>query len=203
LNIIERIHDRYIKGRRVRVIASRLAPLVPRAARVLDVGSGDGRIAKEIARLRPDLTIAGVDVLMRADARIPVTAFDGTHLPFDDKSFDAILFVDVLHHTLDPLALLREAHRVGRSAVILKDHDAHGILAVPTLRFMDRVGNARFEVALPHNYLAWEQWAQAFGQSGLVVERVLRHLRIYPIPLRWFFDRSLHFIALLRVVAIR
>ena len=201
MNPIERVHERYIKDRRVRVLAARLAPLFPQSARVVDVGSGDGRIAEAVGRLRPDLAIAGLDVLVRGDARIPTSRFDGHHLPFDDDTFDAVLFVDVLHHTDDPVELLREAHRVGRRSVILKDHDAQGFLALPTLRWMDRVGNARFNVALPHNYLKWSQWASLFQQLGYTVDGVLRHLGIYPIPLRWVFDRSLHFVAVLRIPA--
>jgi SAM-dependent methyltransferase len=203
LNLIERVHERYIKNRRVNVLASRLAPLLPRGARVLDVGSGDGRIAEEIMLLRRDVAFTGVDVLVRTDARIPVIAFDGTRLPFDDAAFDVVLFVDVLHHTEDPGALLREAHRVGRRAVIVKDHDATGFLAVPTLRWMDRVGNARFAVALPHNYLEWRRWTVEFQRLGYTVESVLRRLNIYPVPLRWAFDRSLHFVAVLGISAAR
>lgn len=199
MSLIERVHERFIKGRRVRAIASRLAPLFPSSASVIDVGCGDGRIAAEILRLRPDLTIEGLEVMVRPDARIPVRAFDGHHLPFADQQYDAVLFVDVLHHTEDLTELLREAHRVGRTAVIVKDHDARGLLAYPTLRWMDQVGNTRFGVALPHNYLSWPEWLRTFSQVGLTVEIVVRRLRIYPLPLRWWFDRSLHFIAVLRI----
>jgi SAM-dependent methyltransferase len=199
LKLVERVHERYVKERRVRTLASRLAPLFPRSASVLDVGCGDGRIAAEILRLRPDLSMAGLEVRARSDARIPVTTFDGHHLPFGNGQFDVVLFVDVLHHTTEPDELLREARRVGRKAVIIKDHDAQGPLAYPILRWMDRVGNARFAVALPHNYLRWSEWMRTFGQLGYTVDTVLRRLRIYPLPLSWVFDRSLHFIAVLRV----
>ena len=67
-------------------------------------------------RQRPDLEITGVDVLVRPKNHIPVQLFDGRQLPFPDQSFDAVMFVDVLHHTDDPSVLLREAKRVARKA---------------------------------------------------------------------------------------
>ena len=60
---------------------------------------------------------------------------------------------------------------------------------------MDHVGNARFGVALPHLYLRWEEWQRMFGRLGMAVTAIERRLRLYPPPLTWFFDRSLHFIA--------
>ena len=62
------------------------------------------------------------------------------------------MFVDVLHHTEDPMALLGEAVRVARKTIVVKDHTLNGFLAGPTLHFLDRVGNARHDVALPYNY---------------------------------------------------
>src|SRR5689334_3260350 len=74
-------------------------------AKVLDVGCGDGTIDALIQQKRPDVSIRGVDVLLRPATRIPVDLFDGKKFPFDDGSFDTCLFVDVLHHTTDPLIL--------------------------------------------------------------------------------------------------
>ena len=39
--------------------------------------------------------IRGVDVLVWPEDRIPVETFGGYQLPFDDKNFDAVMFVDV------------------------------------------------------------------------------------------------------------
>ena len=69
-----------------------------------------------------------------------------------DASFDVVMFVDVLHHTDDPLLLLQEAQRVGK-IILVKDHFRKGFLAGPTLRFMDWVGNAHHGVVLPYNDL--------------------------------------------------
>jgi hypothetical protein len=50
---------------------------------------------------RGNIDIQGIDVLVRPNTLIPVTPFEGDHLPFANGSFDCVLFVDVLHHTAD------------------------------------------------------------------------------------------------------
>ncbi len=198
MSLLARTHDA-VHRRRVEVLAGHFAPLLPRHARVLDVGCGDGALSARLGTLRSDTRIEGVDVLVRPCAAIPVQEFDGSHLPFDDASVDAVLMVDVLHHTDDPLVLLRECVRVARSAVLIKDHLRDGFAAGLTLRGMDWVGNARHGVRLPYNYWTRAQWAQAFDHLGLVVQQWQSSLDLYPVPARWIFDRSLHFIASLGI----
>lgn len=196
MSLIERLHEKYIKSRRVEVLAASIAPLITPNASVLDVGCGDGLLAAAIVGRRGDVVFRGIDVVARADAHIPVTVFDGHALPFADDTFDFVLFADVLHHTAQAETLLRDARRVARHAVLIKDHCADGFMAWSTLRFMDRVGNARFGVALPHLYLRWEEWQGMFARVGVVVSVVRSRLGLYPPPLNWFFDRSLHFLAM-------
>ena len=76
---------------------------------MLDLGCGDGQIAAGVQALRPELTLRGADVLVRPKTRIEVDLFDGATLPYSDRSFDAVMIVDVLHHTDDPARILREA----------------------------------------------------------------------------------------------
>ncbi|MGC8711024.1 MAG: class I SAM-dependent methyltransferase [Leptodesmis sp.] len=195
MNLIEQIHDRYIFNRRVRVLSGQLARLVPQNARLLDVGCGDGSLTHLLSQKRPDVQPHGIDVLVRDQTWIPVMPFDGQVIPYGDASFDVVMFVDVLHHTVDPMVLLREAMRVARQAIILKDHTCNGWLAGPTLRFMDQVGNQRYSVALPYNYWPQQKWCNAFEKLGLTIGAWNQRLGLYPPPLSWFFERSLHFVA--------
>jgi SAM-dependent methyltransferase len=195
VNPVEWLHEGYIKQRRVRALAASVTTVIPPDATVLDVGCGDGSLAEEIVRQRPDVTIQGLEVSERANARIPVRVFDGIHLPCRDEEFNVVLFADVLHHTPHASALVREARRVARDAIVIKDHCADGFLARRTLRFMDRVGNARFGVALPHLYLRWTEWQQMFDRLGVSVVSLERRIGLYPPPLNWVFERSLHFVA--------
>jgi SAM-dependent methyltransferase len=198
-NFADFIHQNYVAPRRVRILAAHVAPLLPEKARVLDVGCGDGEVSQAILGLRPDLHLEGVEVLLRGKPRIKVSAYDGRTLPFADKSFDAVMFVDVLHHTDDPAQLLREASRVATQCVVIKDHTAEGLFAFGTLRFLDWVGNARHGVALPYNYWRRSQWTRELGQAHLSPALWNARLDLYPWPASAFFDRTLHFVTQLTV----
>ena len=192
---IETVHDRRVASRRARILSQHLAETMPSDATVLDVGCGDGEIAHQLSESRGDLTVTGVDVLVRDETLVPVTQFDGRELPFADSSFDVITFVDVLHHCDWPLDLLREACRVSRRWIVIKDHTLQGIAAQSTLRFMDWVGNHRHGVALPYNYWRWAQWRHAFQQLDLRLDLCRPSLGLYWWPFSCVFDRQLHFLA--------
>jgi SAM-dependent methyltransferase len=188
------VHDKFVHTRRVKVLSERLAALIPPKARILDVGCGDGIVAQLIIELRPDVSIEGIDVLVRENTRIPVKYFDGFSIPHPDDSFDVVMFVDVLHHTEDPTVLLREAERVGKH-IVIKDHFQDGFLAHHTLRLMDWVGNAHHGVVLPYNYWPKKRWKSAFDQIGLKIGEINESLGLYPAPVSWFFERQLHYVA--------
>ena len=194
---IELVHGGYVHRRRISRLASAIGNLLPEGASLLDIGAGDGKLAAVLKATIPSLDVSGVDVLVRPETGIPVRQFDGKHVPLPAQSCDFVLLVDVLHHTEDPLILLREAARVSKRGIIIKDHLRKGYLADSTLRFMDRVGNCRHNVALPHNYWNLKEWQTAFDEIGLRVVRWTRKLRLYPFPADWIFGRSLHFLALL------
>lgn len=192
--MIGALHENLVFNRRVRVLAGHFAALIPVKARILDVGCGDGLIDYLIQQQRPDVSIEGIDPLVRAKTHIPVRPFDGAKLPYPDASFDAVMFVDVLHHTADPKLLLSEAMRVGKM-ILIKDHFREGFLANETLRVMDWVGNAHHGVALPYNYWSRSQWRAVTDDLGLRVTEMRASLALYPAPISWIFERSLHFVA--------
>ena len=192
---IESIHESYVKSRRLTVLADHFAELIPDQSTVMDVGSGDGGLAAAIIARKPTLRFKGIDTLVRENTGIPVEKFDGRTIPSANDTSDYVLFSDVLHHTEDPMILLREAARVARKGLMIKDHLVRGLLARPTLRFMDEVGNRRFGVKLPHNYWSPEQWDAAFEELSLERKDCLTQLRLYPMWANWCFGRGLHFIA--------
>ena len=199
MNFRGRLHAKYVHSRRVRVLRDSLSQLIPSNSTVLDVGCGDGLISRLIMDQRPDVQLSGIDVLVRGETKISVNPFNGREIPFPDKSFDAVMFVDVLHHTDDPTILLREARRVARKFILIKDHRRNGLLAGWTLRLMDWIGNAHHGVALPYNYWSHGRWEHGFSELNLKVNDWKQDLQLYPSVANMFFGRSLHFIARLDV----
>lgn len=132
--------------------------------------------------------------------RIPVTEFDGETIPFPDKSVDLVTFVDVLHHTHVQPNLLKEAARVARRAVVIKDHLSETRIDHATLRFMDWVGNAPHGIALPCNYAPRHVWNAWFDKAGLRPAYFETQIPRYPAPFNLVFGRQLHFVAELILV---
>ena len=196
MNVLEHVHGAYVYGRRIRRLSEILSSLILPGCSLLDVGCGDGKLAQLLIEKRPDLRVEGVDVHMRDQTWLPVKLFDGTNLPYPASSFDAVMLIDVLHHTPDPLLLLREALRVSRRFLLVKDHVRAGTAAAARLRFMDRVGNARHGVSLPYNFLASEQWVALRQALNVKVVTELQDLHLYPWPMDYIFGAGLHFAAL-------
>ena len=199
MNLINDFHEKAVHSRRVQALNDLLKPLVCNSKSVLDVGCGDGLLASLLSASLAETKFSGIDVLVREQTLIQVEHFDGQIIPFADDSFDSVMMVDVLHHTEDASILLREAKRVAKKHIVLKDHTRNGLLAGPTLRFMDYIGNAHHGVALPYNYLAKAQWDALFEKLELEVEHWNGRPRMYGFPADWLFGRSLQFVARLLV----
>ena len=203
MKISDKIHGSYIFPRRVRVLSEYISKLIPPDAVTLDIGCGDGLISWHLLKLRPDISITGIDVLVRPESHIPVRIYDGITIPYKDKSVDTIIFVDVLHHTDNPKKLIIEAGRVSRKTVIIKDHFQDGFLSKQRLKFMDKVGNRRHNVFLPYNYMKKKEWEELYKTTNFVPEYIETKLSLYPRAIDWLFGRSLHFIAKLAPLSYR
>jgi hypothetical protein len=58
------------------------------------------------------------------------------------------------------MILLREAARVAREAVVIKDHTKNGLAADATLRFMDRIGNPPLQCTFAAQLLVETEMAE-------------------------------------------
>jgi SAM-dependent methyltransferase len=190
------LHGRLVFGRRVRALAENIEAMLPSGTRtLLDVGCGDGTLARTIVARRPEVEPTGAEIRARPQTAIPVREFDGRHLPFADQAYDAVMLVDVLHHAEDPQLLLNEVARVAAKCVIIKDHITGAWLSHERLRLMDWVGNIGHGVPLRYAYWSPAQWAIGFQGAGMREVERRENLGLYGVPLNWIFERQLHFVS--------
>jgi len=190
-----KLHTGYVQGRRAGVLARRLAEAIPRNCRVLDLGCGDGQISGLIQSQRPDLDIHGIDIIVRDRTYVPVTKFDGSHVQEPDASHDVVMLVDVLHHCDSPEAMIKEARRVAKKTLVIKDVMNDQLLSDFTLRIMDIAANRRYRVPCPFNFWPYKKWMSTFEGLGVRVTDWQSSLGLYPWPANLFFERQMHFIA--------
>jgi len=144
---------------------------------LLDVGCGDGRITEKIQK-KLKLKIQGIDIYPHKKPKLPITVFDGEKIPFPDNSFDSVLFVDVLHHIKDMNPSLKEAFRVARKSVIIKDHCCENGFETSVLKIADYFGNFSHRSNLPFNFKSDDKWSQIFGDNP--VEKITWRSTIFP-----------------------
>jgi ubiquinone/menaquinone biosynthesis C-methylase UbiE len=108
---------------KLRYLMQLLAKRKHKRAKLLEVGSGSGRILASIRERDPFLDLTGIDiskeqcklaqkVSKERGTKITFVCGDGERLPFADNSFDYVIFFDFLEHIEHPQQALGEICRV-------------------------------------------------------------------------------------------
>ena len=158
--------------------ARELAELAPQE-RVLEVGSGPGRLATRLAELAPDVRVTGVDIspemVERAKSlaarggvadRVEFRVGDVASLPFADASFDIVVSTFSAHHWPRPATGLAEIYRVLRPGGVARIYDV-----VDWIRRFEQGETGIAEVARE----------SPFGERGECTQSI--NTRLGPIPL--------------------
>jgi len=98
----------------------KIKDFVKEGEKILDFGCGSGILAKKLKE-KLKVEVFGVDVVDERIEKIPFQKIDGKKIPFENKSFDTILISFVLHHTENPIEILKEAKRVAKKIIIFED----------------------------------------------------------------------------------
>lgn len=145
---------------------------------VLYIGTGSGHTSQLLNELtQASVLTVDLDDLRTADTKNPpFVQADATHLPFQSESFNAVAFVDMLHHCVDQDSILAEAVRVLKDKGKLLVHEE----TVPPLsrpykravvsrliRIIDDVTNLQPPGANPYNYHSSEEWLDIITAKGL------------------------------------
>lgn len=168
--------------------------------RVLDIGCGGGMLGHRILHrgaCPAGVVVEGIEKFQRGGEPINVTAYDGDKMPFEDGSFDVVILADVLHHEEEELALLQDALRVTRRAVIIKDHKPDGIFARPRICFLDWAANNPYGVKCLYRYHTRPEWDGIYKKLGLQVVAEEQTIDLYPPVFNEVFGRRLQYFAVL------
>lgn len=122
--------------------AAFLLPHLKPGMTLLDVGCGPGTITLDLAEMLAPGKVTGVEYIdaplvaarkaaaERGDASTRFQIGDAQALPFPDDTFDVVFAHQVLQHLMDPIAALREMHRVCRPGGCIAARDAdYGAMA--------------------------------------------------------------------------
>jgi ubiquinone/menaquinone biosynthesis C-methylase UbiE len=116
-----------------------------------------------------------VDVVDYNRTALPLHTYDGQNLPFADRAFDVSLLVFVLHHTPEPLVVLREALRVARSGVVIVENHVAGRWRRPLTRAIDSIPHYRWGVPVCYHSNTSAEWQALFERTGARVEVLSRY----------------------------
>ncbi len=151
-----------------RRVFSKIRGYIKKGESVLDVGCGKGLLGKlifsELGNAVHLLDISEKD----PDAGLSYKTYDGKTIPFEGKSFDAVVLVNVLHHANDPRALLKEVARVAKKRVIIVEYTyfnvfhrlANCLIDLRTLVLSNPNAN------VPLNFMQWDAWVKVFDECG-------------------------------------
>ena len=156
------------------------------------VGSGDGAMTVLVSA-RAARVALGADPAPRAPSAVPAVACAGDRLPFPDASAAYVVVSDALGRAPDPVALVREAMRVGRHGVILADRLVKRRGDRLLLRALDLAAGAQRNAP----YFTERQWWEMAERAGAQVTHWERVRDVYPAPASWVLGRHLHVVMVL------
>ena len=155
----------------------------------MDLGTGNGYLAFEMAQRFPNIQIMGVDIAIesirqnqklqreREIVGLKFDGYDGLSFPIDDKSYHGIISRYAFHHFPDPEKSIQEMVRIldEQGFVIISDpqtydEDRHD--------FVDQFQNLKKDGHV--HFYRQAELDELFFQAGFVKETQFRSMCTYP-----------------------
>jgi ubiquinone/menaquinone biosynthesis C-methylase UbiE len=201
LNRFLRLLHKPIYDQRLRVLANKMVVHLHANDKVLDIGCGSGMLGEAILKHAdcPDgIAYYGVERAKRGGEPIEVIEYKSGSLPFLDGAFNLVILADVLHHEKQENFLLREAARVSKGLLLVKDHKPEGVLGFWRTCFLDWAANNPHGVKCLYRYHTTREWRSMFRDHSLIPIHEDTSIDLYPPVINALFGRRLQYFAVLR-----
>lgn len=156
----------WTQKKRAKIILNSYRKWNLKGKKVLDAGCGNG-VVSQILKAELGIDLWGTDIADYLKTDIPFKKMDNPNrLPFEDSSFEYVMFNDVLHHLYEVESLLLEAKRVGRVVLVFED-EPHVLLNI-----VDKVLNFFYysKMPCPLNFKTEKDWCVLFNRLGFNCE---------------------------------
>lgn len=148
---------------------------LPRGARVLDVGGGHAQVAPPLAAAGYRVTVVGSDRTCGrrlepwiAAGRCGFAVADLQHLPYADRTFDAVICYRLLAHSVDWPRLVGELCRVAAARVVV-DYPSRRSVNVVAQRLFDMKLSIEGGTTRRYALYGRGEIARGFEQAGFRV----------------------------------
>jgi len=137
---------------------------------LLDVGTGTSIPMHIIAGKYPDLRTGTLDIVDRRHIRkLPFDLYDGGRMPYGDRSFDAALLNETLHHCQHQEKVLRESKRVADLLYVV-EHFPLPHASMDDLRRLEQERLQSLNLDCPiYRPFTRDSFKHLLGKAGLIV----------------------------------
>lgn len=173
---------------RTKSIVKLFADQIKPGQKILDFGAGAGQIAGNISQhFKVDLSL--VDIIDYNQTKLKLTLFDGKHLPFKNDSFDLVLVIFVLHHSVNQKEILNEVKRVANKIIIIEDTPKNH-LERKLWHFWDWLLNLGHDVQMTYTAKKDAEWLTVFKELKFKIIKK-RNFRPF-LPIFGMYQQTLY-----------
>lgn len=151
--------------------------------KILKVGNGLGYLSKMIALTNLKINILDINIDKDCINKGDVDIYDGISFPYKDNKFDVSICYLVLHHTPNPIEIIREMKRVSKRLIILEE-TYDNFLAKLDLIYRDWRVNT---LAGQKSEIYWNSYFPKDSLLKLAKEENLKLVWRYKEPKRLYF----------------